>query len=89
MREVFDVPVKKPKASKKKSPTINRMRSEYNFAGGSRGKYARRVAEGANVVLLDPDVARAFPDSKSVNTALRTLAEIARKHVKSRRRSAP
>jgi hypothetical protein len=81
--------MKKPKASNKKRSTIDRMSPEYNFAGGSRGKYARRVAEGTNVVLLDPDVARAFPDSKSVNTALRTLAGIARKHVKSRRRSAP
>ncbi|HUE95123.1 MAG TPA: hypothetical protein VMN39_00600 [Longimicrobiaceae bacterium] len=81
--------MKKAKPQKKKRPTIDRMRPEYNFAGGSRGKYARRVAEGSNLVLLDPDVARAFPDSKSVNMALRTLAGIARKQVKSRRRSAP
>jgi hypothetical protein len=41
-----------------------------------RGKYAARFAEGANVVVLDPDVAEVFPDSESVNQALRALAEI-------------
>lgn len=46
---------------------------EYDFANGIRGKYARRFAEGSNVVILDPDVARRFPDSASVNAALRRL----------------
>jgi hypothetical protein len=59
-----------------------RMSSEYDFSGGIRGKYARRYARGANVVLLDPDVAKIFPDSRSVNRALRTLAELARKQRK-------
>ena len=53
------------------------MREEYDFSGGVRGKYAARFAEGSNVVVLDPDVADLFTDSKSVNEALRTLAEIA------------
>ena len=53
------------------------MRDEYEFSGGVRGKYAARFAEGSNVVILDPDVADLFTDSKSVNEALRTLAEIA------------
>jgi hypothetical protein len=48
---------------------------EYSLKGGVRGKYAARYAEGTNVVLLDPDVAEMFPDSESVNQALRELAE--------------
>jgi hypothetical protein len=50
------------------------MRPEYDFRGGVRGKYAKRYAEGTNVVVLDPDVAAAFPDSASVNRALRKVA---------------
>ena len=38
------------------------MRDHYDFRGGVRGKYARRYAEGTNVVVLDPDVAKMFPD---------------------------
>lgn len=49
------------------------MRDEYDFSRGQRGKYARRYAEGANVVVLEPDVAKAFPDSKSVNALLRKI----------------
>lgn len=52
-------------------------RKEYDFRGAVTGKYARRYADGTNVVLLDPDVAGAFPDSKSVNDALRSLVRIA------------
>ena len=55
------------------------MRPEYDFSGGVRGKYANRYRKGTNVVLLDPDVAAAFPDSTSVNEALRALLEIARR----------
>lgn len=52
------------------------MLEEYDFSGGVRGKYAARFAAGANVVVLDPDVAEVFPDSESVNQALRALAGI-------------
>lgn len=52
------------------------MLEEYDFSGGVRGKYATRFAEGANVVVLDPDVAEVFTDSESVNQALRALAGI-------------
>lgn len=55
------------------------MLDEYDFRGGDRGKYARRYAEGSNVVVLSPDVAEAFPDSESVNEALRALMDIARR----------
>lgn len=58
------------------------MREEYDFSGGVVGKYAARYAEGTNVVLWDADVALAFPDSKSVNDALRSLARIAKQRVK-------
>ena len=52
------------------------MRPEYDFSNGVRGKYAARYALGTNVVLLEPDVAAVFPDSKSVNEALRTLTHL-------------
>ena len=54
------------------------MLPEYDFSGGERGRYVERLAKGANVVILDPDVADVFPDSASVNEALRALAGIIR-----------
>jgi hypothetical protein len=51
------------------------MLPEYDFSAGVRGKYARRYHEGSNVVVLEADVARAFPNSRSVNKALRALAK--------------
>ena len=60
----------------------DQMRDEYDFSRGVRGKYADKFAEGCNVVVLDPDVADLFPDSESVNDALRTLADIAAKQSK-------
>ncbi len=54
------------------------LRKEYDFSKGVRGKYAKRYAEGTNVVVLAPDVAAAFPDSEAVNEALRALLKIAR-----------
>ena len=53
------------------------MRAEYDFSGGVRGKYVDRYRRGTNVVLLDPELADAFPDSKSVNDALRAPVAIA------------
>ena len=50
------------------------MRPEYDFSDGVRGKYYQQYRRGSNVVVLDPDVAKAFPTAKSVNTALRSLA---------------
>lgn len=49
---------------------------EYDFGSGVRGKYAGRFSQGSNVVVLDPDVARVFTDSESVNQALRALVAI-------------
>lgn len=53
------------------------IREEYDFRSGVRGKYTARFAKGSNIVVLDEDVARVFPDSASVNTALRELVRIA------------
>ncbi|MFC1744993.1 hypothetical protein ACFL35_13455 [Candidatus Riflebacteria bacterium] len=52
------------------------MLPEYDFSDAVQGKYADSYREGSNVVVLDPDVARLFPDAESVNKALRSLAEI-------------
>jgi hypothetical protein len=54
------------------------MKKEYDFSHGVRGKYAARLA-GRKIILLDPDVARFFPDSKSVNEVLRALAGVLKK----------
>lgn len=57
------------------------MRAEYDFSqlqGGVRGKYAQRYAEGTNLVLLNPEVARYFPNEASVNSALLSLISIAK-----------
>jgi hypothetical protein len=59
---------------KRKSPEVGEMRAEYDFSNAVRGKYRKRLAkEGSNVVVLDPDIAKAFPDSASVNEALRVV----------------
>jgi len=55
------------------------MMEEYDFSKGVRGKYAERYAEGTNLVLIDPDVARFFSDHASINDALRSLMEIIKK----------
>lgn len=49
------------------------MRDEYDFSQGERGKFARRYAKGTNVVVLEPDVAKVFSNSKSVNVSLRRI----------------
>lgn len=59
------------------------MRPEYDFSGGVRGKYAKRYAEGTNLILLEPDLAAEFPDSRSVSRALRAYLKS-----KSKRRTA-
>jgi hypothetical protein len=54
------------------------MQREYDFSLGERGRYAKRFAEGTNLVLLAPDVAEVFPDAESVNSALRLFVKVAR-----------
>lgn len=58
------------------------MRAEYDFSRGVRGKYARRYARGANVVVLEADVAKVFPNAAAVNDSLRALAGILRRQHK-------
>ncbi|QSJ18427.1 hypothetical protein JYQ62_06515 [Nostoc sp. UHCC 0702] len=58
------------------------LRPEYDFAqmeGGVRGKYVERYRTKTNLILLDPDVAQAFPNDKAVNDALRLLIQIAQR----------
>ncbi len=55
------------------------LRAEYDFAhmkGGIRGKYVSRYRSGTNLVLLDPQVARAFPTDAAVNDTLRAVLKI-------------
>ena len=54
------------------------LMDEYDFSKGQRGKYAEQYAAGTNLVDLAPDVAEVFPDSESVNEALRLLVKLAR-----------
>ena len=63
-----------------KKADADTIRDEYDFSamsGGVRGKYARQLRAGSNLVLLDPDVALAFPGVKEVNDALRAVLQIA------------
>jgi hypothetical protein len=55
------------------------MRSSYDFSKGVRGKYAKKFHQGTNLVALEPDVQRAFPNSEAVNKALRDLIKLAKK----------
>lgn len=60
------------------------LRPEYDFAnmqGGIRGKYAEKLHQGSNIVVLAPDVAKAFPTEESVNEALRLLIKLAQSQV--------
>ncbi len=63
----------------KKQDIDDDLRPEYDFdySKAVRGKYYRRLLEeGSNVIILDPDIAKAFHDSASVNEALRSLLEL-------------
>lgn len=65
---------------KVKSEMADELRPEYkrsDFGEIVHGKYANRIKEEGNVVLLEPDIARAFPNDEAVNKALRYLLEIA------------
>ena len=57
------------------------LRPEYrreDFGVMVRGKHAARLSESSNIVVLDPEIAEAFPNTKAVNDALRGLLELAR-----------
>lgn len=61
------------------SQPVDELRPEYDFRamkGAVRGKYARRMRAGANIALLEPEVAKAFPTDEAVNEALRTVLRV-------------
>lgn len=65
------------KASAKKD---NDLRPEYNLSklkGGVRGKYYKKATAGTNLVLIEPELTEVFPDTESVNRALKLLADTA------------
>ena len=61
------------KASRKQTDELRPEYKRSDFGALVRGKYAQRAAEATNVVVLEPQVARAFPNDRAVNTALRGL----------------
>ena len=75
---------------KKAGSKSDSMRREYDLSklqGKVRGKHHEASGRGSNLVLLDPDVAEAFPDAAAVNDALRMLAEIARRQPRRARKA--
>jgi hypothetical protein len=68
------------KPMKKKTENNNDLRPEYDLKSllkdGTRGKYAARYRAGTNLVLLEPDVAKAFPNEKAVNEALKLVMKL-------------
>lgn len=65
---------------KAKPKTDDAVRREYDFREGVRGKHAAKFAKGTNVVVLSPDVAKHFTDSRAVNAALRRLLAATKKN---------
>ena len=65
---------------KRKSRRNDELRPEYDLRqllkGAVRGKYAKRYHAGTNLVLLDPEVRKAFRDERAVNDALRLVLEL-------------
>jgi hypothetical protein len=68
----------------KKMQNDHDMLTEYDFSGGVRGKYAKKYAQGTNVIVVDPDVVPFFPDHDSVNGALRHMAAIIKSQQKTK-----
>jgi hypothetical protein len=62
----------------KKSPELDPLapRPNLDFSKGVRGKYTNLLKQGTNLVILDPELLDTFPDSQSVNEALRTLKRL-------------
>jgi hypothetical protein len=65
-------------SAKSDDDTLRREHDLSRLKGGVRGKYYRRATAGTNLVLIEPDLARLFPDSQAVNRALRLLVDTAR-----------
>ena len=58
------------------------MRKEYDFSNVRPNKYAKKYAEGTNIVVIEPDLVEFFPNSEAVNAALRALVSIFPKTIK-------
>jgi hypothetical protein len=71
--------MKKTSNKQRENTDRDTMRKEYDFSGAVRGVTASRYAQGANVVVIDPEVLDVFPDSLAVNEALRALAPLLRR----------
>ena len=69
--------------SKANQPDPLAPRPNLDFSKGVRGKYYDRMQAGTNIVLIAPDLLDTFPDSESVNEALRSLKKIAARSVRS------
>ena len=61
------------KRDKKVRPAEAELRKEYDFSKARPNKYAKTYSAGANLVVIDPALRKRFPDSASVNAALRAL----------------
>jgi hypothetical protein len=72
--------MKRPPNKPSRQADADEILPEYDFSRASRNKYASRYAAGGAVVVLEPDVAAAFPGSAEANQALRALAGIIDKH---------
>ena len=74
---------------KDKEPDKDELRAEYKRsdfpAGLVRGKYAERMRESSNIVVLRPEVAQVFPNEDAVNNALLSLIELAQKSTRPRK----
>ena len=71
--------MRKPRRSKVSEFGRDDILPEYDFSAGRPNKYAEAYGQSTNIVRLDPDVAELFPDSASVNEALRALGRIAQR----------
>ena len=77
----------KPKAGQIPSDDL-RPEYDFDFSKAERGKYAKRIKEeGSNLVLVEPDLAKSFPNSAAVNAALRSVVEFAKLSADLTRRS--
>ena len=69
-----------------KKDSKDELREEYDLSklkNRVRGKYVERYRQGTNLVLLEPEIAKAFPDSEAVNNALRMLMQVAKNQTQS------
>jgi hypothetical protein len=73
------------KANSRRSDELRPEYKRSDFGELVRGKYAKRIAETTNVVILEPEIAQAFPNDKAVNDTLRSLLDLAKSSFHARR----